>query len=111
MTSRHLGELEQLIMLAVMRLKDDAYGAAIQRELSDRAGREVALGTVYVTLSRLEAKGLVRSWLGESTPERGGKARRHYGLEPLGVTALNDTRSALARMWEGMGSHSPRRTR
>jgi len=96
-------------MLAVMRLKDEAYGAAIQRELSERARRDVALGTVYVTLSRLEAKGLVRSWLGESTAERGGKAKRHYGLEAAGVTALNETRAALARMWEGIGS--PRRTR
>lgn len=101
--ARHLGELEQLIMLAVLRLKDDAWGVPIQRELAERAGRDVAVGTIYVTLSRLEAKGMVRSWLGDSTPERGGKARRHYALERSGALALNEARAAHARMWDGIG--------
>jgi PadR family transcriptional regulator len=99
----HLGELEQLIMLAVMQLGDDAYGAGIQRELAERARRRVSLGTVYVTLTRLENKGLVKSWLGDPTPTRGGKARRHYAIERMGVKALRNSREALARMWDGIG--------
>lgn len=108
--SRHPGELEQLTMLAVLRLKDDAWGAEIQKELSERAGRDVALGTIYVTLSRLEEKGMVRSWLGESSAERGGKARRHYAIEPAGMTALHEAKDALARMWDGVGRTTPRRS-
>lgn len=109
--SRHLGELEQFVMLAVLRLGEDAWGSAIQQELVDRVDREVALGTIYVTLSRLEDKGFVSSWLGESTPERGGKARRHYRVEPVGLAALHEARSALASMWDGIGAPSARRTR
>jgi DNA-binding PadR family transcriptional regulator len=105
----HLGELEQIVMLAVLRLGDDAYGAGIQRELTSRAKRKVSLGTIYVTLMRLEAKGLVRSWLGEPTPSRGGKARRYYALERAGQAALRQSRDALARMWDGLvpGGPSP----
>jgi PadR family transcriptional regulator PadR len=102
-----LGDLEQFVMLAVLRLRGDAYGAEIQRELSDRAGRDVALGTIYVSLSRLEDKGFVRSWLGDSTPERGGKARRHYAVEPAGMVALRGARSAQNRMWEGLSTEPP----
>jgi DNA-binding PadR family transcriptional regulator len=98
----HLGELEQLVMLAVVQLGDDAYGAEIQRELAERAKRRVSLGTIYVTLTRLEGKGMVRSWLGDPTPARGGKARRHFAVERAGMTALRTSREALARMWEGL---------
>jgi PadR family transcriptional regulator len=98
----HLGELEQLVMLAVVQLGEDAYGARIQRELATRARRRISLGTVYVTLMRLENKGLVRSWLGESTPSRGGKARRHYAIERAGLRALRAARDTLARMWDGI---------
>jgi DNA-binding PadR family transcriptional regulator len=100
----HLGELEHLMMLAVLRLGDDAYGATIQRELAARARRNVSIGTIYVTLTRLESKGFVRSWLGDPTPARGGKAKRHYALERAGQTALRSARDALARMWEGVTS-------
>ncbi len=97
-----LGELEQLIMLAVLRLEGEAYGAAIQRELAVRAKRRISLGTVYVTLMRLENKGLVSSWLGDPTPVRGGKPRRHYRVERAGITALRSARETLARMWDGL---------
>lgn len=106
----HLGELEQLVMLAVLRLGEDAYGARIQRELATRARRKATLGTIHVTLLRLENKGLVRSWLGESSPSRGGKARRHYALERGGEKALRAARDTLTRMWEGLapgGGASP----
>lgn len=100
----HLGELEQLVMLAVLRLDEGAYGAAIQRELAQRARRQVSLGTIYVTLTRLEAKGLVRSWLGEPTPARGGKAKRFFAVERAGLAALRAARDSLARMWDGLAA-------
>ena len=102
----HLGDLEQLVMLAVLRLSDHAYGGAIQHELALRARRKISLGTVYVTLTRLETKGLVRSWMGEPTAARGGKARRYYAVERAGVAALRASRDTLARMWEGVSPGS-----
>lgn len=97
-----LGGLQQLVLLAVLRLGDDVYGATIQRELEERAGRAVAISTVYVTLDRLERKGLVRSWLGDPTPVRGGKAKRHYALTAQGERAVREARAALDRMWAGV---------
>ncbi len=102
MERRRLGELEQFVLLAVLRLGDDAWGAEIQRELRSRAKRNVSIGTIYVTLSRLEAKGMVMSWLGEPTAERGGKAKRHFRVERAGRAALRAARSAHRRMWEGL---------
>lgn len=97
-----LGEFEQLALLAVLRLGNAPHGAAIRKELARSAGRDVALSTVYVTLMRLEEKGFVTSWLGEPTGRRGGKARRHFRVEPAGVTAAREARDALLRMWEGV---------
>jgi PadR family transcriptional regulator PadR len=97
-----LGGLQQLVLLAVLRLGPDAYGATIQRELDDRARRPVAISTVYVTLDRLERKGLVRSWLGSPTPVRGGKAKRHYAVTAQGEHAVQEARTALERMWSGL---------
>jgi DNA-binding PadR family transcriptional regulator len=98
----HLGELEQLVMLAVVRLGPEAYGAAIQRELAQRARRRISIGTVYVTLTRLESKGLVSSWMGDPTPARGGKAKRYYAVERAGQAALRTAKDSLMRMWEGL---------
>jgi DNA-binding PadR family transcriptional regulator len=98
----NLGQLEQLTMLAVLHLGEEAYGSSIRDELELRAGRSVALGTVYVTLKRLENKGLVRSWLGEPTPARGGKAKRYYAVEPVGAEALRSAHEASARMWKDL---------
>ena len=102
MTGRQLGELEELVLLAVLRLGGDAWGSRIQDELQERAGRSVSIGTVYVTLMRMEEKGLARSWMGEPTGERGGKARRHFEVRPAGVQALETSRGARERMWEGL---------
>lgn len=88
-----LGELEEMVLLAALRLSDRAYGAAILRELDEHAGREVARGSVYVTLDRLEAKGMIASRAGEPTPQRGGRARRL-------VTVTDVGRAALRRMHE-----------
>lgn len=98
----HLGDLEELVLLAVLRLGQDAHGAAIRKELKARAGRSVSISTIYVTLMRLEEKGYARSWKGEPTAERGGKAKRHYAVSPAGVEALEKVRDVRERMWDGV---------
>ena len=100
--SDHLGEFEQLALLAVMRLGDEAYGARIQEELEATAGRSTAISSIYITLTRLEGKGLVRSELGPPSPERSGRARRYFRLEPEGVAALQGARDQLLSMWAGL---------
>ena len=98
----HLGEFEQLALLAVMRLGDDAYGATIQEELDRTADRSAAISSIYITLTRLESKGLVRSSMGAPNDERGGKPRRYFRIEPAGVDALREARSRLLSMWDGL---------
>ena len=97
-----LGDLEELVLLAVLRLGTDAYGAALRRELKSRAARVVSVSTIYVTLVRLEEKGLVTSELGAPTKVRGGKSKRIFALSSLGVEALEASRSVRDRMWEGL---------
>lgn len=97
-----LAELEELVLLAVVRSEGEAYGAVLRRELSERAGREVSVSTVYVTLVRLERKGLLASRRGAPTAERGGKAKRLFAATAEGVEALRATRAARDRMWDGV---------
>ena len=97
-----LGEFEHLILLALMRLGPDAYGATVRREIEEHAGREVSISAVYTTLDRLERKGLVRSRIGAPTPERGGRRRRHFELLPLGARSLRDAYRALTGMTSGI---------
>jgi PadR family transcriptional regulator PadR len=99
---KHLGELEQLVLMAALQLQDKAYGAGIMRELENRGGRRVAPGALFATLDRLESKGLVKSRLGDPTPGRGGKRRRYLTVTRSGLSALRDARSAWARMAEGL---------
>ncbi len=99
-----LGDLEELVLLALLRLGENAYGAAIREELKQRADRVVSVSTIYVTLMRLEEKGYVRSWMGEPTAERGGKAKRYFEIRPEGTDALEATRTVRERMWEGVGT-------
>ena len=99
---KHLGDLEELILLAVLRLGEDAHGGSVRDEIGAQAGRRVSVSTVYVTLMRLEEKGYVRSWMGESTAERGGKAKRHFEMKPEGVAALEAVRDIRDRMWKGV---------
>ena len=101
-TSQRLGEFEQLALLAVMRLGADAHGAAIQGVLERDAGRDASISAIYITLTRLETKGMVRSWMGEPLEVRGGKARRHFEVTPAGATALNHSRNSLLAMWSGL---------
>ena len=97
-----LGGFQQLVMVAVLRLGEGAYGSEIQSELENTAGRSVSIATVYVTMERLQKKGLVDSWLADPTPVRGGRAKRFYKLTEAGVRALHDSREELSRMWEGV---------
>lgn len=100
MSEEKLGELEELVMLAVVRLEDGAYGATVRSELAERAGRSVAIATIYVTLMRLEDKGLVSSRMSDPAPVPGGKARRLFRLTRKGARALWQTRRVHERMWE-----------
>jgi PadR family transcriptional regulator PadR len=97
-----LGEFEQLVLIALVRLGPDAYGATVRREIEEHAGREVSISAVYTTLERLEQKGLVRSRIGDPTPERGGRRRRHFELLPLGARSLRDAYRALTGMTAGI---------
>ena len=97
-----LGEFEQLILLAVARLDDDAYGVTIRHEIEERTGRDVAIGALYTALDRLERKGFVRSTMSAPTAERGGRSKRHFRMKPAGAAALRQSRERLARMWEGL---------
>lgn len=97
-----LGEFEQMVLLAILRLDGDAYGVPILEEIERRTGRSVSRSAVYVTLRRLEAKGLVSSWMSEPLAERGGKPRRLVKVEPAGLDLLRDSRHAMDRMWQGL---------
>jgi DNA-binding PadR family transcriptional regulator len=98
----YLGELELMLLLAVIHLGDDAYGVPIARELESLRGREVSVGSVYASLERLEGKGLVVSSLGEPTPERGGKAKRYFRITREGMHQVQETRRVLTRMWQAL---------
>lgn len=102
-----LGEFEQLVLLACMRLGRQAHTVAIIDELEERANRRVSHASVFVTLKRLEEKGLVRSELGESRPERGGKPRRYFSVQPEAVPLLRAARDALLNMWNGLEPITP----
>jgi DNA-binding PadR family transcriptional regulator len=83
-----VADIEQVVLLALLRLRDDAYGISIRDAIEARTGRSVALSSVYAALDRLTAKGLVRSWMGEPTAERGGRRKKHFALQPRGRAAL-----------------------
>lgn len=97
-----IGELEQLVMCAVLRLDDEAYGAAIRQELKQRADRDASPGAIFTTLERLEARGLVTSRYGDPTPERGGRPKRFYELTADGRRALARALATMKRMARGL---------
>jgi DNA-binding PadR family transcriptional regulator len=97
-----LNETEQLVLLALLRLGDDAYGVPIRGEILDRAGRTVSLAAVYATLDRLDRRGFVTAWLSEPIAERGGRARKHFTITRAGARALRDARDVMTRMWKGV---------
>jgi DNA-binding PadR family transcriptional regulator len=102
MTHQGLGEFEQLVLLAIVHLRAEAYGIPIVDEIERRTGRSVARAAVYVALRRLEEKGFVSSRMSDPTPERGGKGRRYVKIEADGARALREARHAAERMWYGV---------
>ncbi len=100
--ARTLGEFEILLLMALVRLGEDAYGAAVHREIEERSGRSAAVGAVYTGLARLERDGLLTSTVGDPTPERGGRRRRLYRVEGAGLEALRTAIAGLRRMAAGI---------
>jgi DNA-binding PadR family transcriptional regulator len=97
-----LGEFEQVVLLAILRLEDEAYAVSVRDEILRCTGRDVSRGSIYITLDRLETKGFLRSRLADPTPERGGRAKRYYALRPPAVDALKESRRALVALWRGL---------
>src|SRR4029078_5354762 len=97
-----LGSLEHVVLLAVMRLGSDAYGMTVRREIETATGRDLSIGAVYATLTRLETKGFVSSYTGERTAERGGRAERHFHITADGKGALRNTHDIIRKMSAGI---------
>jgi PadR family transcriptional regulator PadR len=104
MTTAFPGELEQMVLLAVLQLGDEAFALAVIRELDRRAGRPVSRGALYKTLERLEEKGFVEWEVEEAIPGRGGHPRRRFRVTSSGIAALKVARDALLQLWEGLES-------
>ena len=102
MSKRSLGEFEQLVLLAILRVGDSAYAVPVINEIEAQTGRKVSHAAVYIALRRLEEKGLVNSNLAEATPERGGRGKRYYEVDPTARELLQESRNALTRMWDGL---------
>lgn len=100
----NLGEFEQVVLLAVLRVGEEAYTNPLLAEIRRAGGREVARGALYTALDRLEAKGLLDSRMGEPLAERGGRARRYFSVTARGKAALRESRRALLRLWDGLDS-------
>jgi PadR family transcriptional regulator, regulatory protein PadR len=103
-----LGEFEYLMLTAAARLGDEAYGARIRQEIEDTTGRRCSLGALYTTLDRLETKGLLKTWMGDPTPQRGGRPKRMVRITPDGVRAAADFYSAMMRASQGVSWASER---
>jgi DNA-binding PadR family transcriptional regulator len=97
-----LGDLQHLVLLAILRLDRAAYGVSIRNEIADTAGRRLTLGAIYSALRRLEAKGLIRSRRGDPEPVTGGRAKTFFDVAPEGLTAIRDTQRELGRMLDGL---------
>jgi PadR family transcriptional regulator, regulatory protein PadR len=107
-----LGEFEYLLITAAASLADAAYGAAIRQEIEDATQKSCAIGAIYTTVDRLEAKGLLRTWMGEATPQRGGRAKRMVEVTPAGMKAAKEFYSAVERVsraasWGPSGARRP----
>jgi PadR family transcriptional regulator PadR len=100
--SDYLGEFEQVVLLALARLEGESYAVPIRREIEDCTRRTASLGSIYATLSRLERKGYVDSWIGEPTAERGGRSKHFFRLTKSGALALKRSRNLWLRLWEGL---------
>jgi len=103
---KYLGEFEHVLLLALIRLAEQAYGTNIRSLLSNVIKRDVSIGALYATLERLENKGLISSFKGESTPERGGRAKRYFEVTAKGKLALKRAKHALTLMWQDVSLSS-----
>jgi PadR family transcriptional regulator PadR len=102
MAAGSLGTAELTILLALMRLGDEAYGVTIAREIEEATGRTVALASVYATLDRLAEKGFAESELGEPTAERGGRAKKHFRITGKGIREVRAAKQSLVKLWKGL---------
>lgn len=100
--SKSPNELEQLVLLALTHLGDDGYGVTVRREIAHRTGSRPSMAAVYAALGRLEDQALAASWISDPTPKRGGRAKKHFRIEPAGLEALRDARMRMDRMWDGI---------
>ena len=105
MSREPLGHFELLVMLAVLRHRDEAYGVPIAQALEDTTGKPVSMASVYNTLERLEEKGMLRSSMGEPTAERGGRAKRYFTVTTTGMGAVREVKRALTTLWRGIPVH------
>jgi PadR family transcriptional regulator, regulatory protein PadR len=105
MSRESLGHFELLVLLALLRVGEDAYGVPIARAIEQSSGRRVILASVYNTLERLEEKGMIRSTIGQSTPERGGRAKRYFAITVAGRREVGAAKKALTLLWEGIPLH------
>lgn len=106
-----LGDVEHFVLIALLRLGGESYSVPIMDEIRRRTGREVAKAAIYIALRRLEEKGLLISRIGEATPDRGGRAKRHFRLTPAGAKQLKAARDAFVRMWAGVEHLAPKAPR
>jgi DNA-binding PadR family transcriptional regulator len=104
----YLGEFEQLVLWALVRLGAEAYGMRVRKEIEARTSRDVSIGAVYATLERLLDKGLVTSTLGEASAVRGGRAKRHFHVTSAGAQALRESQRALTNMWQDVAPEASR---
>jgi len=105
MSRESLGHFELLVLLALLRQGEEAYGVPIAHAISETTGRQVVLASVYNTLDRLEEKGLVRSAMGDPTPERGGRAKRYFAITAVGLREVRAAKKALTTLWRGIPVH------
>jgi DNA-binding PadR family transcriptional regulator len=100
----NLGEFEHVVLLAILRLGDNAYAIPIREEIEERTGRTVARGALYTALERLESKRCLRSRMSDPLPERGGRSRRYFTVTPAGMAAIRTSRRSSLKMWQGLES-------
>jgi PadR family transcriptional regulator len=99
MKGTHLGEFQEIVLLTILVLDDNAYGVTIKREIKERVNRSISRGALHTALTRLEEKGFIKSWQGEANEERGGRKKRYYDVSNKGVSALQDAKAIRDQLW------------
>ena len=95
----YLGEFEELVLLTIATLGEDAYGISIQQDIELRCNRTISIGALHSTIARLEEKGFLKSWMGGATQERGGRSKRYYEITPTGKKAVTESKSLRDELW------------